>query len=486
MTDSNRTRLTVVRETSLGVTPVSPRMRTMRFTGESLKFEPQYIQPDEIRDDRMNVDPVKINENNSGGINYQLSYPVDESPLSEMFRSMMFNAWNNTPYRDNDGAADSVITGVAATGGVITVVTGAAFVVGQLIRASGFGVAGNNGLFKITTGSATVPAVGDGVLTDEAAPAAGARIKVVGFEGAAGDITALADGLGSTTLDFTTLGLGLGQFVKIGATGAGYRYATEANNGFARIVGIAANKLTLDNLPTGWATDTGTGKTIRVFVSDWIKNGTAMSSMTIERGFMGQAVPTYIQQSGMVVGEASIDISSEALISGSFTLQGLKGKKSTTSLDPTPDKRTTAANLSANVNVGRIGENGAPITGGNFVKSLQATINNNLRILTADGEVGGVDIGVGEMAVTLNLETYFRSDALLDKLFAGTPTNVNSGITKNNQALVFSFPRLTYTGGAPSAGGKNQDVMLPLAAMASIDPLTESQMMMSRFDYFEA
>ena len=152
MTDSNRTRLSVVRETSLGVTPGGPRLRTMRFTGESLKFEPQFVQPDEIRDDRMNVDPVKINENNSGGINYQLSFPVDESPLSEMFRSMMFNPWVNTPYRDNDGLADSIITGVAATGGIITVVTGVAFVAGQLIRASGFGVAGNNGLFKVTTG----------------------------------------------------------------------------------------------------------------------------------------------------------------------------------------------------------------------------------------------------------------------------------------------------------------------------------------------
>ena len=201
---------------------------------------------------------------------------------------------------------------------------------------------------------------------------------------------------------------------------------------------------------------------------------------------MRQAVPTYVQQSGMVVGEASIDITSEQLISGTFTLQGLKGKKSTASLDATPDKRTTVANLSANVNVGRIAENGAPITGGNFVKSLQATINNNLRILTADGEVGGVDIGVGEMAVTLNLETYFRSDALLEKLFAGAPTSVSAPVTKNNQAIIFTFTRLTYTGGAPSAGAKNQDVMLPLTAMASIDPLTESQMMMSRFEYYEA
>ncbi len=486
MTDSNRLRLTVARQPDLHVPPVSPRMRTMRITGESLKYEPQFVQPDEIRDDRMNADPVKINENNNGGINYQLSFPVDESPLSEFYRSMMFNPWMNTPYRDNDGTADSVITGVAATGGIITIVTGAAFVTGQLIRATGFGAAGNNGLFKVTTGSATVPAVGDGLLTDEAAPGANARIKVVGFEGAAGDITALADGLGSTALDFTTLGLAVGQFVKIGGVGAGFRFATDKNNSFARIVAVAAKKITLDNLPTGWAAGAGAGKTIRVFTADWIKNGTTTSALMIERGFMGQAVPTYIRQYAMVVGEATIDITSEQLISGTFTVQGLKGEKSTVSIDPTPDKRTTNANVSANVNVGRIAENGAPITGGNFVKALQITVNNNLRILTADGEVGGVDIGVGEVGITVNLETYFKTGDLLDRLFDNLPTNVNAIVTKNSQAVIYSLPRLTYTGGAPSAGAKNQDVMLPLSGMASIDPLTESHIMMSRFEYYEA
>jgi len=487
MTDSNRLRLTTVREVTLGVTPNTPRMRTARITGESLKYEPVFVQSAEIRSDRMNADPIKINENNNGGINAEFSYPVPDSPLSDFLRSLMFSDWVNTPTRFNDGTADSVITGVAATGGVITVTTGTAFVAGHLILNSGFTNSGNNGLFKITTGSATVPAVGNSLLTDEAAPPAAAKVKVVGFQGASGDLTALADGIGSTALDLTTLGLVPGQWVKVGGTGAGFRFATEACNGWARVSGaITATKIPLDNLPTGWTTDSGTGKTLRVFFGDQIKNGVTRTSLTIERGFLAQAVPTYIAQAGMVVGQADINITTEQLITSNFTFQGLSGSQGTTSLDAAPDAATTNPIMSANVNVGRIAEAGAAVVAPNFIRSLQMQINNNLRLITAVGSIGGVDIGVGEIAINLTIETYFGSNTLLAKLLAGTVSNLNARASKNSQAFIWGLPRVTFTGGAPSAGAKNQDVMLSMTGMVSIDDTTNAVLIMDRVEYFEA
>ncbi len=129
---------------------------------------------------------------------------------NEGFQSLMFNAWQNTPQRDNDGMAASIITDIADTTDVVTVTTGPAFAAGHLVRMTGFSNVANNGVFKVTTGSATVPAMLGANFAAEAAPPAAARMKVVGFEGAAGDITALADGLGSTALDFTGLGLRVG------------------------------------------------------------------------------------------------------------------------------------------------------------------------------------------------------------------------------------------------------------------------------------
>ena len=485
MTDSNRMRLTSVRETSLGVTPGSPSMWTARITGENLRYVPQFVTSDEMRSDRMNADPTKSNELNDGPVNYELSYPVPGSPLSDWFTSLFFNDWVNTPVRDNGGVADSVITGVAATGGVVTVLTGAAFAVGHLVQMSGFGAAGNNGLFRITTGSATVPAVGASLLTDEPIPPGTARVKVVGFQGASADIAAVADGLTATALNFTTLGLVVGQWVKIGGAGAAYSYATAANNGYARIVAITATKLTLDNLPTGWTADVGTGKTLRVFFGDTLKNGTTFFGNTLERGFLAQAVPNYIVQRGMVANKGEINFATEDKITGNFEFVGLRGGISTTTLNGSPVAATVNKIMTANVNVGRIAESGVAVGSPNYVKSAKIAVDNNVRLITAVGSLGAVDMGMGECGVTGQLETHFGDSTFATKLINGTVGNLNFRTQKDNQAVVFAVPRVTFTDGSPSAGGKNQDVMLPLNWQASFDALTTAHLLMDRFEYVE-
>lgn len=43
MTSSNLVRVTAVREVTPGTTPASPRMRTVRITGESLNYAQQFL-----------------------------------------------------------------------------------------------------------------------------------------------------------------------------------------------------------------------------------------------------------------------------------------------------------------------------------------------------------------------------------------------------------------------------------------------------------
>ncbi|GAB5506683.1 MAG: hypothetical protein Rhirs2KO_18460 [Rhizobiaceae bacterium] len=487
MTDSNRLRLTTVRETTFGTTPGTPRMRTARLTGESIAYEPQFVQSEEIRADRMNSDPIKVNEINQGAINFELSYPVDNSPLSDFIRSLFFNTWVSTPTFDNDGTADSVIEDAGTTADTYQVASGgAAVVAGHLVRATGFTNAANNQIFRAASSTGTTIVGSSLSLTAETAPPGTAKLKVVGFEGASGDITAGASGLGSTSLDFTTLGLAVGQWIKIGGSDTGEQFATSANNGWARISGTpTATALPLDNLPSGWSTDSGSSKTIRVWFGDQIKNGTTQTSLTIERGFMGQTTPTYLIQRGMVAGEGEINFTTEEVITGSVTFQGLTGEQTTTSLDASPDAATTNAIMSANVNVGRIAESGAALASPNYVRSAQIRVNNNLRTITAVGSVGAVDIGEGEARVEGTLETYFGSNALLAKLLAATVGSINLRAQKDSQAIILAVPRATFTSGSPSAGGKNQDVQLPLGFMASKDADTSAHVIMDRLEYYE-
>lgn len=490
MTQSNRVQLTHVREVTPGTTPNTPRMRKARMTGESLKFTPIFNDSEEIRDDRMNVAPTKVGESSDGGINIEWSYPDPDSPLSDWIESAFFNGWVNSPTFFNDGTADSVITAVTDSSDTYTVAAGgAAVVAGHLVRMTGFTNAANNGIFKATTGTGTTIVVaGTPTLTDEAAPPATARIKVVGFQGASGDITAAAGGLASSSLDFTTLGLSVGQWIKVGGSAASDKFAnTPANNDWARITAIAQSALTLDNKPSGWGVDNGASKTIKVWFGDRIKNGTTMKSQTLERGFLGQSVPTYIKQAGMVVNTMDITVASRAKATGSFTFMGMSSAESTTPLDASPDAATTGAVMSGSVNVGRIAENGAPIASPNWMREFMLSINNNLRALEAIDSAAPVAIRDGECTVTGKNTMYFGDDTLYAKFLAGTITSLNARIQKNSQAMVWQVPAVTYNGdGNPSAAGKNQDVLLPLSWKASIDATLNAQVLLDRLEYFES
>jgi len=222
MSSSNRTQVASVKEVTLGTTPNTPRMRARRTSGEGLKWVPTFVDSEEIRADRMKAPPIKTGEDSNGDIKFELSYPFPNTPLSTDIESAMYNAWVETNSRDNDGTADSVITAVATTNEVLTATTGANFVAKELYRLTGFGVAGNNGVFKCTTGSATIPRFIGAGLTDEAVPPAAARAKCVGFIGDSGDINATSTGLSSTTTDFTTFTwLVPGKWIKIDSTTAG-------------------------------------------------------------------------------------------------------------------------------------------------------------------------------------------------------------------------------------------------------------------------
>ena len=331
--------------------------------------------------------------------------------------------------------------------------------------------------------------IDDAAFTAETAPLATSRMKVVGFAGVSGDITATATGLGATTLDFTTLDLNVGQWIKIGGTGAGNRFATAALNDFARVTAIAATALTLDNLPAAWATDAGTGKTIEVWFSDCLKNGTTKKGVEIERGFMDQASPTFILQKGMLVDKFSMKTDAKQKVTASFTYTGMSGVQSTTSIDSTPDAApdpTLYPVMAASANVGRVGENGAQLTSPNWCKTIDLSLSNNLAPIEAVDSATPVDIAYGSCDVEATVDTYFGDNTLLTQLFAGTVASLNWRTTKGTQAVVWGIPAATATDGAPNAAKKDDRVMLLLKMTASYDALTQAHLTLSRFEYFEA
>lgn len=492
MPSSNRTQIASVRETTVGTTPGTPRMRLRRVNGETLQLVPTFAASNEMRSDRMASDIIRLGKQSSGDLPYDMIYPFPDSPNDTDICSAFYNDFTNRATRANDGTADSVITAVATTGEVATTTTGTAFVAGQLVRFTGFGVTGNNGVFKCTTGSATVSAYVGAGLTDEVAPAAAARMKVVGCQGASGDITATATGLGSTSLNFTTLGLAVGQWIKIGGSATADKFATAALNSTARITAIAATALTLDHLPTGWTTDSGTSKTIKVWIGDQIKNGTTQVGQTIERGFLGQGTPNYFVHPGMVVANQTYNFTLNQPITVANTFQGMGGSVSTSPQDASPDASMVLATYPpfvTRVHVGRVTEAGTTIATPNFLRGMTIALNNNSTMIEAIDAEAAQGITGHALNVTGTAEFYFGNNALLTKYLAGTPTSLSSYVynSLSGQALIFSLPRVIFAGdGSPNASGSNVDVMLPLSWTASKDETVTSAMItLDRFEYVE-
>lgn len=498
MTDSNRLRMAVVREATAGTTPASPVMRVGEITGEGIVIAPQVAQSAAIRADRMNADPQTQNQRTQGPIQFAFSFPEDLGFYSELLQSAMYALWTRTPQHANDQTADSAITDAGTTANTYVVVdqsgsggfAGSAYRVGHLVRATGFAQAANNRIFRVASSTATTVVGTTLGLTAEAAPPAAARLKVVGFQGASGDVTATATGLASTSLDFTTLGLQVGQWLKIGDASDPATFSfggTPANNDWARISGpITANAIPLDHRPSGWAIDNGSGRTIRVWFGDVIKNGTTDVPLTVEKSFLGQAVPTHAVARGGQAGGFSLDMQAEQTVTGSFDLMFLTGAQGTVAVGASYVEGARSAEFTASADVGRVSEAGAAVTATNSVRRLQITLNNNTRMLPALGVLGAAGLGEGEASVTGTIEAYFGSNALLAKALAvpPTPTSVNVRLQKNNQAVPITLPRFFLTGGLPAAGGKNQDVIYNGSYLTARDAATNCHIQLDRLEYF--
>jgi hypothetical protein len=498
-TTSNRRQYASVIETTLGVTPASPRMRLRPATQDTLSYAPAFTNSNELRSDRMTSDPVIVGLDSGGAISWELHYIVPDSPADVEVRSAMNNNFVNTPVRDNDGTADSVITDIGTVANTVTVIapTGAGnnsgtFAVGHLVRTTGFALAGNNKVAVVTTGGSTSFVATGAAYSAEAVPPATARAKVVGFAGGANDLATTVTGMTSTTLDFTTLGLAVGQWIKIGATATANRFATAAVNKAVRVTAIAAHTLSLDNLPTGWVADAGTGKSIYVWFGDGIVNGTTQISQTFERGDLGMAAPAYIAQPGMVVQQFAMTLRPKQIITGQTVFMGMGGGTiSTTPLDAVPDPIPSQAiypQFAGSAHVGRVAEFGVQLSTPNWCTGIDLTIANNLQAVETLDAVGPQDLPAGQSAITGTLMTLFGDLTIASRFQNGTVTSLNFAVQRGVQMMILTLPRVVLNGGGnPNAGGLNQLMPVNFNFTATKDEaLTGVEIRWDRLEYFEA
>ncbi len=476
MTDSSLVRFALVNEATVNTTPASPVMQIMRVTSIGIGLQNKTAQSEQIDSSRMASDQILTGTSTTGAIAFEFSNShFDKLLVASVLgtRVKLFEKSGGT-----ECGAVTLTTTFAVNSG------GATAVVGHLIRTSGYTTAANNGLYRVASSTGTTIVVSGATLSNEASTSS-SFLKIVGFRGASGDITATATGLGSTTLDFTTLGLVVGQWVSIGGNTSAEQFATSALNSFARITAIAATALTLDNLPTGWTTDSGTSKTITVYISDYVRVGSTVTGNTFsaETAFLDQATPSYFVDSGLHVNTITLNCPTQDKVTGTFEMMGLTSNTPSTSpisgATYTAIPTDTIYNSSSNTT--RVSENGTQVASPSLVTSFTLNVTNNLEELEAVGSLGAVGIRKGTCTVTGNFVTYFGDLGIYNRARALSNTQIAVGMKQSTKAYMFYFPRVQLSAPRPNAGGINQDVTCDATFNAAKDSTTSTNFQMDMF-----
>jgi len=332
---------------------------------------------------------------------------------------------------------------------------------GDILRTEGFANAANNG-FHVVTGAPTglvIPVTSN--LVNETSPPATAALHHVGRRASTSDIVATVGptGITSTALDFETLDLEPGDWVKVNGTGGTW---PAGNNIWCRVLSVGTNAVVFDIAP-GWASDAGTGTVVDLYFGERLKNGVERRSETLRIAYEDQSPVLYQYLRGFLVDQVVLTAGTQAIVEASFTFAGMSaqfkddGPLSGESVVESGPVRV----LNSSSNVARLARGGVAISGGNFVTELSFTINNNLRRKNAVSFIGAADIGAGEFGVTGSLAAYFDDKTIADQVVQNTETSVDARFEDGaGHLLLVDAPRIKYSEGLPEIAGKNEDVMI--------------------------
>lgn len=470
-----------VAEVTFGTTPASPVFVEMPVTSNGLKSSPSRQTSATINPDGQPRQTLLMKFDPAGAIKGEIRFSDFDGEIEAVQRG----SWSNklTKICVN---ADTEISDI--TSEVVTVDAGGAnWKVGMLGLFTGFGDANEGVLARVASSGATSITFGAGLTNNSTIPA-GAKIRQVGFQGASGDITATANGLGSTLLDFTTLGLAPGEWVWVGGDGAGNTFATTGVGGWCQLLTIAAHAIAFNVKPSTWATDSGTSKTIEVFCGDFLKNGMTQKSFTLERQQQGISAPVYEYFAGQTVDSISLPFDPEKAIEATFNYMGFKVPTAPTTRagSATDTAPSTYDSFVTSANCGLISMGGLSLSGPSYLMSWSIEIGANQQKQSAVGYKAGVGFTNGEISAKGSLSAYFGDVALYNASLGGNYTSLTTSVgyvgTTYREGYVFDVPHLKVSLDA-DVSGKNGSRMVSGSYLADMHPTLGFVVGIGRFWY---
>lgn len=430
----------------------------------------------------------------SGGYNQDLT----QNNLTRLMQGILFaDARQHASTQPLNGPA-VVITAVTTTDYAAAAGLGV-FAAGDLVLASGFGVAANNGLKVVTSADATGVEVAG--LAAEAAPPAGAKLVKVGRQAAAADLSIVMNGslvrLASAALDFTTMGLVRGSWIFVGGDATANQFANNVP-GFARISTVAAGYLEFDKVSWAPQADPGTGKTVRLFFAtviqtesdpDLIVRRSYQLERTLGKDTAGLMMSEYLI--GAVPNEFTLNVAQADKVTADITFvacdaeqrTGVEGLKpgARPALDTEADGFNTSSDFSR-IKLAMVDNASAsPVALFAYVTDLTLTVNNNVTPVKAVGTLGAIGVSAGTIEVGGSQTAYFSGIEAVRAVRNNADVTLDVILVKKNAGLLFDMPLMTL-GNGRLAVEQDQPITLPLDNMAAQSKFGTS-LLFQAFDY---
>lgn len=452
---SNRVTLAYVKEAVFGVTPNNPIFRKIRYSGESLMYDIQTTQSNEIRDDRNVADTVQTKAGSQGDINFELSAESFDDFIQAAMGSSWTDstsivdncddAWNEVTNPNVTSTADSsdFLSGTASAKLVVAVGS----VAGEVLAAeavTSVNLTTKTHIRLSIKSSIDVPANQLAFLLDDTAVCA-SPIE-----------TLLLPALVANKWTVVTLPI---------ATPAGLTAVISV--GLKQISDLGAMTINVDNVQALPGTST-------------IKNGVTPCSFTVQKTYGDTTAVTYHNFRGLNIGSMSLDFASGSILTGKFSVMGSDAIIGVTQIagaqiiDSGSDVPMNGVN-----NIQTITENGSPSV--SAFKKISLNVDGGLRAQDAIGSLGPIGIALSTFNVTGSFDIYFSDIVMYNRFLS----NASMALAFKAQDATGSFyhfkmPNVKIEKADMPSGGKDQDIMVSCTFRAIYDPVTMCTLQIDR------
>lgn len=499
---SNLSSLSIAEETTPGVLPGTP-IWVLQSPNTFSDFGGEYstVARETFRDDRQRLKGRTVDLSASGGFNTDLT----KDNLFDLMQGAMFaDVIDQLSTKPLNGTAIP-ITAVDATGDTYAAASGlGSFLVGDLIVAEDFTDAANNGLKRVNTVAAALLTVDEALATET--PSATAAVSKVGYQFTVDTVDFDASGTlpiltrVGAGVDWTTIGVAVGDWLFVGGDTTALRFAGAANNGFGRVSAVAAGAITFDKFDTTVVTEaagTGTtGLTIQIFQAGRINNATSLAniverSYNLERTLGDDGSGTQSEYiTGAEINELTFNLTSAEKITMDVDFVGLAHETRTGTVGVKSGTRPSLVEGDAFVHgdASRIrlalvdASNENPTAFSTYITDLSITISNNLVANKAIGTIGSVCLTTGIFSVSGSITAYFETIAAANSIAVNDSVSLDFAVVHDNAGMLVDIPLVTLGDGKPDLS-PNEAIKLPLNMDAAKDDTLDFTMSISQFRY---